>query len=162
MPKKKKEGTAVPVEAAEVAGGNREYYFGYGRRKTGTAVAKLFLPTKEIIVDGQTLQRGDVYVNGVPIERYFYGPAAKAAYTEVFRTTNTIGKFITVVKTYGSGKTGQLGAVVLAISRALVAVDPKFKAILRKRGFMTRDPRAKERKKPGLMGARKQKSSPKR
>lgn len=138
------------------------YFSGYGRRKTATARIRLYSADKEVVVASQKLSRGDVYVNNFPIEKYFSDPFSKNAYTEVFRTTNTAGRFITVVKVEGSGKSGQLGAVVLAIARALCVVDPKFKATLRKKGFMTRDPRARERKKPGLMGARKQKSSPKR
>lgn len=133
-----------------------------GRRKTATARARLYPLTKDVMVGDKKLEKGDVYVNNLPIENYFSGPYAKEQYTEVFRTTNTIGRFITTVNTNGSGFSGQLGATTLAIARALVEVDPKFRATLRKKGFMTRDPRAKERKKPGLMGARKQKSSPKR
>ncbi|MCL4389765.1 MAG: mitochondrial small ribosomal subunit protein uS9m [Patescibacteria group bacterium] len=139
-----------------------KYYFGYGRRKTATARARLYLPTQEIKIADQNLKKGDVYVNNLPIEKYFSDPFAKAQYEEIFRTTNTADRFITTVLVEGSGPSGQLGAVILAIARALVKVDPKFKISLRKKGFMTRDPRAKERKKPGLMGARKQKSSPKR
>ena len=137
-------------------------YSAVGRRKTATAKARLYLPEKEIVIAGRKLERGDTYVNNMPIEKYFPDVFAKAAYSEVFRTTNTTGRFVTLINTSGSGKTGQLGAVTLAIARALVKVDPKLRATLRKKGFMTRDPRAKERKKPGLMGARKQKSSPKR
>lgn len=131
-------------------------YFAYGRRKTATARVRLYEGSKE----GMT--KGDIFVNGLPIDKYFNDPFAKAEYTELFHTTNTANRFIVTVIVSGSGKSGQLGAVVLAIARALVKVDPKFKTILRKKGFMTRDPRAKERKKPGLMGARKKKSSPKR
>ena len=138
------------------------FWFGHGRRKTGTARARLYLPTRDVMVGEKKLEKGDIYVNNLPIESYFPGPYAKEQYTEVFRTTNTIGRFITTVITSGSGPTGQLGSTTLAIARALVSVDPKFRATLRKKGYMTRDPRAKERKKPGLMGARKQKSSPKR
>lgn len=141
---------------------NKNFFFGTGRRKTATARARLYLPTQEVVINGQKLEKGDVYVNGIQIEKYFNDAVAKAAYSEVYRTTNTMNRFITTLIVSGSGKTGQLGAVVLAIARALVTVDPKFKTTLRKKGFMTRDPRMKERKKPGLMGARKQKSSPKR
>lgn len=137
-------------------------YFGYGRRKTATARARLYLPDQEVVIGGRKLEKGDIYVNGLPIDRYFNDPFAKAQYTEIFRTTNTGGRFITTVVVEGSGKSGQLGAVILAIARVLCKIDPQFKATLRKKGFMTRDPRAKERKKPGLMGARKEKQSPKR
>ncbi len=168
MPKKKLEEPipsipAVNPEAGAVGKTKKPgVYFGNGRRKTATARARLYLPNQEIVVGGQKLSKGDVYVNNLPIEKYFPDPFARAQYTEVFRTTNTASRFITTVLVEGSGKSGQLGAVILAISRALCTVDPKFKPILRKKGFITRDPRAKERKKPGLMGARKQKQSPKR
>lgn len=138
------------------------YYFAVGRRKTATAKARLYLGDKDILVGDKKLNKGDVYVNNKPIDVYFTDPFAKSLYTEVFRTTNTANRFITTVMVEGSGQSGQVGAVVLAIARALCIIDPKFRPILRKKGFMTRDPRMKERKKPGLMGARKQKSSPKR
>lgn len=141
---------------------SKEYYFGYGRRKTATASVWLYPASKEVIINNVKLVKGDVYVNDKPIDVYFNGPQAKQMYTEVYRTTNAADRFITVANVTGSGMTGQLGAVVLGIARALVKVDPKLKSTLRKKGFMTRDPRMKERKKPGLMGARKQKSSPKR
>ena len=137
-------------------------FYGNGRRKTATARARLYLPNQEVTIKGVKLSKGDVYVNNLPIEKYFPDPFAKASYSEVFRTTNTADRFITTVQVDGSGKSGQLGATTLAISRALCLVDPKFKAVLRKKGFMTRDPRAREREKFGLMGARKQKQSPKR
>lgn len=150
------------VEILDKAKPKAGFYSAMGRRKTATARARLYLPEKEVTVKGVKLSRGDIYVNGTPIDKYFSGPFAKDFYTEVFRTTNTVGRFIVVADTYGSGKSGQLGAVVLAIARALLDVDPRFRSILRKKGFTTRDPRMKERKKPGLPGARKKKSSPKR
>lgn len=137
-------------------------YAAVGRRKTAVARARLYLPTVEVIIGGQKLSKGDIYVNGMSIEKYFNNELAKSLYTELYRTTNTVDRFITTVVVSGSGRSGQLGATTLAIARALCIVDPKFRAILRKKGYMTRDPRAKERKKPGLPGARKHKSSPKR
>ena len=127
-----------------------------GRRKTASCLVQLS-------VAKEAGQKGAILVNNRPIEQYFVGPFAKEKYIEPFRITNTLNKFYTTINVTGSGPTGQLDAVVLGISRALVSYDPeKFRSILRKRGFLTRDPRAKERKKPGLMGARKEKQSPKR
>ena len=85
-------------------------------------------------------------------------------YLEPFRTTNTMGRFATSIKVVGGGLSGQLGAVIHGISRALEKVDKeKFRPILKKRGFMKRDPRAKERRKAGRAGkARARKQSPKR
>lgn len=159
----KKADKAEKVEKSEKAENTPEqFYYGYGRRKTATARARLYLPTKEVEINGQKLSRGDIYVNNVPVDKYFTDPFVKANYTELFRTTNTAGRFVTTVIASGSGKSGQAGAMMLGIARALCEVDPKFKAVLRKKGYMTRDSRMRERKKPGLMGARKQKSSPKR
>jgi small subunit ribosomal protein S9 len=146
-----------PVEAAPKTG----FYFGHGRRKTASARARLYLPSQEVIINGQKLTKGDIYVNNLPITKYFNSPFA-ASYNDVFQVTNTVGRFITTIIVSGSGKTGQLGASILAIANSLVKVDPNFRPLLRKGGFLTRDPRAKERKKPGLMGARKEKQSPKR
>ena len=141
---------------------DKRYYIGVGRRKTAIARARIYPGSEDVIIAGAKLNKGDVMVNGVAIEKFFPGVIAKALYTELYRTTNTAGRFITTVMVSGSGASGQLGAVTLAIARALCEVDPKFRPLLRKKNFMTRDPRMKERKKPGLMGARKQKSSPKR
>lgn len=138
------------------------FYSAVGRRKAAVARARLHTGKEDVIVNGKKLEKGEVYVNEKPITEYFVGPYAKALYTEIFRTTNTVDRFITTVLVEGSGSTGQLGAVSLAIARALCLFDPSLRAILRKKGYMTRDPRAKERKKPGLPGARKKKSSPKR
>lgn len=130
-------------------------YSATGRRKTATAFVKL-------IADPQKKEK-TFTVNGRLVEKYFSLPQQKKAYLEPLRTTNTISRFDVVAKVVGSGQTGQLGAVIHAVSRALVKVDPeRFKVILRKRGFTTRDPRAKERKKVGLMGARHVKQSPRR
>jgi small subunit ribosomal protein S9 len=130
-------------------------YTAVGRRKTATAFAKL-------VVDPQNKEK-KFTVNGKSVEVYFPMPQQKKFYLEPLRTTNTINRFDVVVKVEGSGTTGQLGAVVHAVSRALTKVDPeRFRIILRKRGFLTRDPRAKERKKVGIMGARHVKQSPRR
>ena len=129
----------------------KEIFYAVGRRKLAIARAILIL------------EKGDIIVNGKPLETYFPSNIAKISYVEPFRTTNTIGKWSGKITVSGGGQSAQLQAVILAISRILTKYDTeKFKPLLRKRGFLTRDPRAKERKKPGLMGARKKKQSPKR
>jgi len=138
------------------------FYFGHGRRKTATASARLYPHDEGIEINGKKLERGEIYVNNLPFNQYFHGPFAQEYVAELYRTTNSANRFITTIKVEGSGKSGQLGASGLAIARAMLKVDPKFKSTLRKKGYLTRDPRAKERKKPGLMGARKEKQSPKR
>ena len=121
-----------------------------GRRKT--AVARVWLYP----------EKGPLVVNQMPIEKYFSGEVAKRFYLRPFSVTNTLGKFRAKIKVEGSGKSGQLGAVVHGLSRALLAYNPEFRPVLRKHGLLTRDSRMKERKKPGLLGARKAKQSPKR
>jgi small subunit ribosomal protein S9 len=130
-------------------------YQGVGRRKTAIARVRL-------TVNPDSKEK-TFTVNGRPVEQYFSLPQYKKVMTEPLRTTNTLNRFDISVKIEGSGLPSQLDAMIHGLSRALTQVDPeRFKKILRKRGFMTRDPRAKERKKVGLMGARKVKQSPKR
>lgn len=133
------------------------YYEAVGRRKNATARVRLYLAK-----EGH--EKGECIVNGVPAEKYFFGEVAKKIYLEPFRTTNTIGRFVTSILVSGGGLSGQLGAVLQGVSRALCKVDlEKFRPILKKRGFLTRDPRAKERRKAGFAGkARARKQSPKR
>jgi small subunit ribosomal protein S9 len=141
----------------------QNFVFASGRRKRATARVRLYPVKDDLTIDGQTLVRGAILVNGRSADEYFKSLFyAKNKYAEVFRCTNAANKFVTTVLVEGSGLAGQLDAVCLGIARALVKHDKENKAILRKKGYMTRDPREVERKKPGLPKARKQKSSPKR
>lgn len=141
------------------------YYEAVGRRKNATARVRLHVVKDETVTVGEaTLKKGDMTVNQRSVEAYFPGEVGKKIYLEPFRTTNTIGRFAVTVLVTGGGPSGQLGAVIHAISRALVKVDKeKFRPILKKRGLLTRDPRKRERRKPGRAGkARAKKQSPKR
>jgi small subunit ribosomal protein S9 len=111
-----------------------------------------------------SLKKGDMIVNGTPVEKFFPGEVFKKMYQEPFRTTNTMSRFAVSVTTTGGGLNGQLGATIHALSRALIKVDlEKFRPILKKRGFLMRDPRAKQRRKAGFAGkARARRQSPKR
>lgn len=133
----------------------KSYIYAVGRRKTSVATVKLFKAK-------QTDQ--PITINGRQIEEYFPGESAKSVWQEPFRTTNTLNVYTAVVTIRGGGKSGQLGAFVHAIARALTkAGSEKFRLILKKRHLLTRDPRAKERRKPGLaQKARAKKQSPKR
>lgn len=130
-----------------------KYIYALGRRRTASARVRLYL-NKE----------GSIEVNGKKIEEYFPGKKLKVLYIEPLRTCNVINKHLITIKVKGSGKIGQLGAVIHGISRVLVKLDEKrFRPILKKRGFLTRDPRARQRRKAGTGGkARRQKQSPKR
>jgi small subunit ribosomal protein S9 len=119
------------------------YFYGTGRRKTSVARVRLVPGTGEIIV------------NGIPYEERFPRPEHRRAITHPLMVTENLGKYNTVVKVEGGGITGQSGAISHGIARALVKADESLKTVLRQNGLLTRDPRVKERKKPGLKRARK-------
>ena len=141
------------------------YYHAVGRRKEAIAQVRLYVETSaDVTVNGKAIKKGDIVVNDKPIEEYFRDATSKKLYMEPLRTTNTIGRFAVSVHTSGGGLQGQLEAFVHGISRALLLVDEsKFRPILKKQGFLMRDPRAKERRKAGFaQKARAKKQSPKR
>jgi small subunit ribosomal protein S9 len=122
---------------------NAAYFQGTGRRKTAIARVRL--------VPGE----GAVVVNGKPLEEYFGRDGLVERATAAFGVTNTVRKFNAMIKVEGGGVTGQVGAIAHGIARALLQVDKDNTKALRQAGLLTRDPRAKERKKPGLKRARK-------
>jgi small subunit ribosomal protein S9 len=120
------------------------FHEGTGRRKT--AVARVRLLAGE----------GEVVVNGRSLEEHFGNAVDLNAILMPFRATGTEGRFNVMVKVEGGGHHGQAGAIRHGIARALLTSDPEsFRAPLRQAGFLTRDPRMKERKKYGLKRARK-------
>jgi small subunit ribosomal protein S9 len=120
-----------------------KYHHGTGRRKTSIARVRLYPGT------------GSIVVNEKPIEQYFSREADVTTVYAPLRATNTADQFQVMVKVSGGGVTGQAGAVSHGIARALQAANPELRPTLRQGGFLTRDARAKERKKPGLKRARK-------
>ena len=121
-----------------------EYYEGLGRRKTATARVRLYPDT----------ERGFV-VNDKSLEEYFSREVDQLNIRGPLKVSGNEGHFAVSVKVNGGGVTGQAGAVRLGIARALLKADPDYRQTLRQHGMLTRDPRAKERKKPGLKRARK-------
>ena len=121
-----------------------EYYEAVGRRKAATARVRLF-PGGE----------GHIVINERPLEEYFPRDVDVWALTGPLKATATESRFNISVKVKGGGIAGQSDAVRLGIARALLKADPELRPILRKGGFLTRDARVKERKKPGLKRARK-------
>jgi len=118
-------------------------YYGTGRRKTSTA--RVFLrPGK-----------GEIIVNKRPVEVSFPTETLRLVIRQPLVLTETTERFDVLATTAGGGVAGQAGALRLGIARALVTFDAEFRSRLRKAGLMTRDPRAKERKKYGMAGARK-------
>jgi small subunit ribosomal protein S9 len=124
-------------------GGSRAQFAGVGRRKR--SIARVLLQPGN----------GQFVINEKSLEERFPRPAHQSAITLPLRLTNTIGAYNVLVKVVGGGVTGQAGAIVHATARALVKADEATKPTLRQAGLLTRDPREKERKKPGLKRARK-------
>jgi len=119
------------------------YFHGTGRRKTAVAQVKL-LPGN-----------GAIIVNGVPYDELFTSLEHQQTILQPFLTSDNLGKYNTVIKVNGGGVTGQSDAISHGIARALVRANENLKPVLRQNGLLTRDPRIKERKKPGLRRARK-------
>jgi small subunit ribosomal protein S9 len=143
----------------------RDYIYAHGRQKQAVARVRLHPTVREGDVWGEhEIKKEQILVNEMPIEHYFPGPLAKAHYNEPLQITNTLNRYAVTVKVVGGGKNGQLDAVVKGIANALSEADPiKYREILKKKGFLTRDARVKERRKVGRGGkARAQKQSPKR
>ncbi len=118
-------------------------YRSLGRRKD--AVARVLLSPG----------KGNIEVNARPYDKYFLRETDRIIVKQPLVMTNTLDKYDIIGNIRGGGLTGQAGALRLGISRALVSVQPELKDLLRKNGFLTRDPRAKECKKYGQKGARK-------
>lgn len=142
----------------------RNYISTVGKRKGAVARLRLYVSFNETISLGEeSVKKGDMIVNNKKIENYFTGDTAKATYEEPFRITNTLDKYTYTVKITGGGQKGQLEAFIHSVSRALSSIDDKNKQILKKKGFLTRDARVRERRKVGMGGkARRKRQSPKR
>ena len=117
-------------------------YYGTGRRKT--SVARVYL----------TPGTGNIVINKRSLDEYFGLETLKVIVRQPLVATETADKFDVMVNVYGGGFTGQAGAIKHGIARALLNVDEEFRPILKKAGYLTRDPRMKERKKYGLKAAR--------
>ncbi|MBU3911741.1 MAG: 30S ribosomal protein S9 [Candidatus Omnitrophica bacterium] len=98
---------------------------------------------------------GEIQVNKKPLDEYFDRPTLRLIVRQPIKDTTIGGKYNIIANVKGGGKSGQAGALRHGISRALALVDPETKVLLRRKGFLTRDPRGKERKKYGQKGARK-------
>jgi small subunit ribosomal protein S9 len=129
-----------------------DYFTGVGRRRTSIARVRLYRG------------KGENTVNGKPSKVYFEGAVSEKALLRPFGATETSDKYYFTAKVLGGGKNGQLEAVVLGISRALVSISSeKNRSPLKKLGLLTRDSRIRQRRMVGMGGkARRQKQSPKR
>ena len=117
-------------------------YYGTGRRKKSVARVRLVPGT------------GVITINMRDIDEYFGLETLKVVVKQPLETTGTVGKFDVIVTVNGGGFTGQAGAIRHGVARALLEVDEEYRTALKAAGYLTRDPRMKERKKYGLKGAR--------
>jgi small subunit ribosomal protein S9 len=121
---------------------SKERYYGTGRRKK--SVARVYLmPGK-----------GEITINKRSLDDYVGLETLKKIINQPFVATKTEGKFDVLANVYGGGTSGQAGAIRHGVARALLEVDKDYRAALKKEGYLTRDPRMKERKKYGLKSAR--------
>lgn len=121
----------------------KEYFYATGRRKKSVARVRVY--------EGS----GSITINGRDIDDYFGLETLKLIVRQPMQLTGTLGKFDIVANVVGGGMSGQAGAIRHGLSRALVKInEADYKALLKKAGLLTRDPRMKERKKYGLKAAR--------
>ncbi len=128
-----------------------KYTYGLGRRKSATARARLYRG------------KGEITINGKPALEYFSGDKSKVAeITDPLALVQKQAEYDVSVKVSGGGLAGQVDAIKLAISKAITTEAPDLRPVLKKAGFVKRDPREKERKKYGLRSARKKEQFSKR
>ena len=120
----------------------KPYFYGTGRRKKSVARVRIYPGS------------GSITINNRDIDDYFGLDTLKLIINQPFGVTGTEGKFDIVANVKGGGMSGQAGAIRHGVARALLTVDENYRTALKKAGFLTRDPRMKERKKYGLKKAR--------
>ena len=120
----------------------KPYFYGTGRRKKSVARVRIYPGS------------GSITINNRDIDEYFGLDTLKLIINQPFGVTGTEGKFDIVANVKGGGMSGQAGAIRHGVARALLTVDENYRSALKKAGFLTRDPRMKERKKSGLKAAR--------
>ena len=120
----------------------QQYFYGTGRRKSSVARVRVYPGS------------GKITINGRDIDDYFGLETLKLIVRQPLALTETAEQFDIVCTVAGGGVTGQAGAIRHGLSRALLVFNPELRPVLKKAGFLTRDPRMKERKKYGLMAAR--------
>ncbi len=121
----------------------KQYQYGTGRRKSSVARVRVY--------EGGT---GSIIINGRDIDDYFGLETLKLLVRQPMVATDTLGRLDVVCTVTGGGVTGQAGAIRHGVARALLKVNPEYRTALKAAGFLTRDPRMKERKKYGLKAAR--------
>ncbi len=143
-----------------------KYYEAVGRRKTAVARVRLYIVGKDksAQIQNQKVKAGELMVNHTPLDKAFGLAYERKLILEPLKLTDNLERFAVSIHLSGGGRNGQLEAVVHGLSRALLQVDKEsFKPVLRKESLLTRDSRARERRKVGMGGkSRRAKQSPKR
>jgi small subunit ribosomal protein S9 len=135
--------SVAPGAAPEAPAKGRSYFWGTGRRKTSVARVRLSPGSGKFMIGPHT------------VEKFFFSPQTRSDVVAPLKATNTLGKYDIFVNVCGGGQTGQSGAILLGVARALAKADPSLEPALRDGKYLTRDARKVERKKPGRPGARK-------
>ncbi len=144
---------------------NLKFYEAVGRRKSAIARVRLYISITDKDLKNMTNKpkKGDIIVNDRPAEEYFPGDVMKLTYMQPLTTVDAANRFVVSVITRGGGKHAQMEATLLGISRALEIAEAENRSLLKPKGFLSRDARVRERRKPGTGGrARRVKQSPKR
>ena len=141
---------------------NKSYVSAVGRRREAVARVRLYPGNAKI--EGMNVSKGDINVNGKTVQEYFRFKAFAPIYNKFLLDVGVSGKYIFTSRVTGGGLEGQMDALILGMARALDKMDKEtMHDVLRKKGYLTRDPRTRERRKVGNAGkARRKKSSPKR
>jgi small subunit ribosomal protein S9 len=122
----------------------QQYYYGLGRRKSSTCTSRLFAKGK-----------GEITVNGKSAEEYFdKNTYLVGRLQKPFEVTSSVGQYDVTILVKGGGHSSQVDAITLAMSRSLAEFNEDYRSTLKRSGLIKRDPREKERQKPGLKGAR--------
>jgi small subunit ribosomal protein S9 len=142
----------------------RDYISTTGRRKSAVARVRLYPKATQATWGEHPIEKGTILVNGKKATEYFFGDVFKTLYEAPLKSTNTLGQVALTIAVAGGGPKGQLEACIHGIARALSELDKaKFRPILKKQGYLTRDSRIRERRKAGMGGkARRKRQSPKR
>lgn len=147
-------------------GKNLQYYEAVGRRREAVARVRLYLTAKEksVTVKSKKIGKGQIFLNGSPIEEVFPHMHEKQVLMKPLLITNNDDRFAVSVQVRGGGRNGQIDAIAHGLARAICLVDnDEYKPILKSEGLLTRDSRKRERRKVGTGGkARRAKQSPKR
>lgn len=144
---------------------NKDFVFAVGRRREAVARVRLYTVIKDGMAWKDTaVKKGDIIVNKKPISEYFKSETARYIYSEPLRVAHVQNKYTFTIQVVGGGPAGQLQAVVHGISNALSALDrDQYRPALKKKGFLTRDARTRQRRKVGMGGkSRRKLQSPKR